>query len=67
MPKNNSLQAFSSDSSLQSGFPLQNSAFSIQSPLPHARFPSGQIGSSVFSIGRIFLGSAKHKVQSINL
>lgn len=51
------LHAFSSDSSLQSGFPLQKSSFSIHSPLPHDNFPSGQIGSSVFRMGNTFLGS----------
>lgn len=48
---------FSSDSSLHSGLPLQNSSFSIHSPLPHDNFPSGQIGSSVFRMGNTFLGS----------
>lgn len=51
------LQAFSSDSSLQSGLSLQNSSFSIHSPLPHDNFPSGQMGSSVFKMGNTFLGS----------
>lgn len=51
------LHEFSSDSSLQSGFPLQKSSFSIHSPLPHDNFPSGQIGSSVFNMGNTFLGS----------
>lgn len=51
------LQAFSSDSSLQSGFPLQKSSLSIQSPLPQDNLPSGHTGSSVFKIGRTFLGS----------
>lgn len=51
------LQAFSSDSSLQSGLPLQNSSLSTHSPLPQDSFPSGHTGSSVFKIGRTFLGS----------
>lgn len=53
------LHAFSSDSSLHSGLPLQNSSFSIHSPLPHDNFPSGQTGSSVLKMGNTFLGS-KH-------
>lgn len=51
------LHAFSSDSSLHSGLPLQNSSLSIHSPLPHDNFPSGQIGSSVLKMGNTFLGS----------
>lgn len=55
----NLLQEFSSDSSLQSGFPLQKSSLSIHSPFPQDNFPSGQTGSSVFKMGSIFLGSVK--------
>lgn len=54
-----SLQAFSSDSSLQSGLPLQKSSLSTHSPLPHDNFPSGQTGSSVFRMGKTLRGSAK--------
>lgn len=53
----NLLQAFSSDSSLQSGFPLQKSSLSIHSPLPQDNLPSGHTGSSVLRIGRILRGS----------
>lgn len=51
------LQAFSSDSSLQSGLSLQNNSFSIHSPLPHDNLPSGQTGSSVLRIGKTLRGS----------
>lgn len=53
----NLLQAFSSDSSLQSGLPLQNSSLSTHSPFPQDSLPSGQTGSSVLNMGRTFLGS----------
>jgi len=53
------LQAFSSDSSLQSGLPLQKSSLSTHSPLPHDNFPSGQTGSSVLRMGKTLRGSAK--------
>lgn len=53
----NLLQAFSSDSSEQSIFPLQNNSLSTQSPLPHDNFPGSQIGSSVFNFGRTLRGS----------
>lgn len=55
--KDDLLHAFSSDSSLQSGFPLQKSSLSTHSPLPHESLPGGQTGSSVLKIGRTFLGS----------
>lgn len=51
------LQAFSSDSSLQSGLSLQNNSFSIHSPLPHCNLPSGQTGSSVLKFGIALRGS----------
>uniref|UniRef100_A0A1A9ZBW0 Uncharacterized protein n=1 Tax=Glossina pallidipes TaxID=7398 RepID=A0A1A9ZBW0_GLOPL len=50
-------QAFSSDSSLQSGLPLQKSSFSRHSPSPQDSLPSGQMGSSVFRIGLTLRGS----------
>lgn len=53
------LQAFSSDSSLQSGLPLQKSSLSTHSPLPHDNFPSGQTGSSVLRMGKTLRGSEK--------
>ena len=52
------LHAFSSDSSLQSGLPLQKSSLSTHSPLPHDSFPSGQTGSSVLKMGNTLRGSA---------
>lgn len=55
--------AFSSDSSEQSGFPLQKRSLSIHSSLPHWSLPSGQRGSSVLRCGRIFLGS---KISLVN-
>lgn len=56
--KQYSLQAFSSDSSLQSGLPLQKSSLSTHSPLPHESLPSGQTGSSVLRMGSTLRGSA---------
>lgn len=53
----NLLQAFSSDSSLQSGLSLQNNSFSTHSPLPQESLPSGHTGSSVFKIGITLRGS----------
>lgn len=50
------LQAFSSDPSLQSGLSSQKRALSIHSPLPHESLPSGQMGSSVFSLGKALRG-----------
>uniref|UniRef100_A0A1A9WHZ1 Uncharacterized protein n=1 Tax=Glossina brevipalpis TaxID=37001 RepID=A0A1A9WHZ1_9MUSC len=44
-------QAFSSDSSLQSGLPLQKSSFSRHSPSPQDNLPSGQMGSSFGVVG----------------
>lgn len=52
------LHAFSSDSSLQSGLPLQKSSLSTHSPLPHDNLPSGQTGSSVLRMGNTLRGSA---------
>lgn len=49
--------AFSSDSSLQSGLPLQNKSLSTHSPLPQDNLPSGHTGSSVLNIGNILRGS----------
>lgn len=51
------VHAFSSDPSAQSGDPLQNSSFSIQSPFPHANLPVSQIGSSVAKSGVASRGS----------
>ena len=51
-------QAFSSEPSLQSGLSSQKSAFSIHSPFPQDNLPSGQMGSSVFSLGRALRGPA---------
>lgn len=53
----NLLQEFSSDSSLQSGLPLQKRSLSTHSPFPQESLPSGHTGSSVFKIGSTFLGS----------
>lgn len=55
------LQAFSSDSSLQSGLSLQNNSFSMHSPFPQDSLPSGHTGSSVFRMGITFLGSAQNR------
>uniref|UniRef100_A0A1B0ANM5 Uncharacterized protein n=1 Tax=Glossina palpalis gambiensis TaxID=67801 RepID=A0A1B0ANM5_9MUSC len=56
-------QAFSSDSSLQSGLPLQKSSFSRHSPSPQDSLPSGQMGSSVFRIGLTLRGSKRKPIQ----
>lgn len=50
------LQAFSSDPSLQSGLSSQKRALSMHSPLPQESLPSGQMGSSVFSLGKALRG-----------
>lgn len=52
-----SLQAFSSDPSVQSGDPLQKSSFSMQSPFPQANFPVSHMGSSVARRGVASRGS----------
>ena len=48
---------FSSEPSAQSGEPLQNNSFSIQSPFPQANLPVSQIGSSVANKGVASRGS----------
>jgi hypothetical protein len=60
-----SLQAFSSDWSLQSNLSLQKSSLSIHSPLPHDNFPSGHTGSSVLRIGSTFLGSVDQHCAAV--
>jgi len=57
LPNVYSLQAFSSEPSVQSAFPLQNNSLSMHSPFPQASFPVSQMGSSVARRGVASLGS----------